>query len=848
MSKAKAVKPPSEGTVREVQSVTLPQFPKSDDTKAQLRAKWIQDYDKVEAELLKPHLGPRDGSSSASAPNRPPPTAVISLRQLPDDWELQHRAQVARQEELALERQRKLEKMKKNKALGGSQPSPERGRESTASFYHTSPLPGSTQSAPAAGGGVVAARARAATTDPYDIRNRRDDFAAAPTGRNTALGLSPVTPKLQARPTIRSPRVQSANVSKPRPVASTSPPPHSMDLSSPVRGVVTAPFPAVRLPNAEECAGVIVNLLAPPPSFRHCITSSLANIDIGWLRRHRAGDRPSANLTLETIRDDLNTNPSVAHATALNSPRSVIVMMRNGVTVEDLQVAPLDAFVKKERTVGFACVSSSLALGPGSKRHAQQSHDITLTPVFGKKDTAPDSMINPATAAAVEEEVARMAAKHVEDRRVELLASLRTEYRQQCREAPLLDVVDLVQRELARKEEERKARIRLGVSGKPRTKVLTEAVEEGEEVGKGEATFLKERRGRLERQVQMAKERMERQIHLAAQQSKKEAEAEERRLQAEREHDAKIQEAKDETIRRQHEASNRLEELRADLGRRQDVFVRSLEERQKRLAEKEEALQRARQNRREETAATAARKAEKRAERSAKQHLLKEKQREEALQRQAEQEEADRQRREKQERERQELAEQIEASQANAKEARLAKKRLAEKHEQETIERAREKANAAEQRMRQFHESQMHARHEQHLKDLKKMELREGAFRAASDAWRARNEALVDKQLQHEALLRQVQESTFVGRTVAKEKERLQEDDKKVFISRRVQAAQFLKLMAISSIRNKADRGAGIEQTRQALQERAKEEQRRMLLEKEKNEQRLYAMRVANQL
>ena len=244
----------------------------------------------------------------------------------------------------------------------------------------------------------------------------------------------------------------------------------------------------------------------------------------------------------------------------------------------------------------------------------------------------------------------------------------------------------------------------------------------------------------------------------------------------------------------------------------------------------------------------AARKAEKRSLRIAKQQALQDKLKLEAQQRQADQEESDRIRREKQDRERQELADQLRLSQAKAEEARIAKRNLAEQHEEETKQRARERAEAAEQRLQQFQDAQAQARHEQHLADLKKQEQRQAAFKSAATKQAERNAAFVDKQLSHEELLHQVQESRFMDRTVAKEQERLQEDDKKVFIKRRAQAVQFKKLMAISSIRNKTDKGVSIEQTRRALQQHALDEQRWLRLEKERNEQRLYEMRVANQL
>jgi hypothetical protein len=145
---------------------------------------------------------------------------------------------------------------------------------------------------------------------------------------------------------------------------------------------------------------VLDALLHPAVQFRGSAKLALEGIDLRWLQEARAGDRaPPSALTLENVREDLfmhdlHTTGRDAHITdaALTSPRSVVVLLRNGLTVSDLQQRPLTHF----------CDAPAKAHEP----------------------------------------VTRAAQHHYESRRRALLSTVRNEYRDLTLQVPLADIIE----------------------------------------------------------------------------------------------------------------------------------------------------------------------------------------------------------------------------------------------------------------------------------------------------------------------------------------------------------------------------------------------------------------------
>lgn len=199
---------------------------------------------------------------------------------------------------------------------------------------------------------------------------------------------------------IPGPMMDEDDLRRPRPRAQTTEPSHgsSSMLDSPTRGRrprsakaatnVSASLSATPLPqrNSADLLRVLFTILDPPVRFRSQIALDLRHIDLKWLRSYVSGDRTPNLQTIETIREDMLLTGSTD--TALNSPRSVVVMFRNGVAVEDLQAQPASAFDAKDA-----------------------------------------------------EESAVMQ-QHHEQRRTALLASLREEYRDLSSNFPLFDLLD----------------------------------------------------------------------------------------------------------------------------------------------------------------------------------------------------------------------------------------------------------------------------------------------------------------------------------------------------------------------------------------------------------------------
>eukprot|EP00667_Euglena_gracilis_P002264 EG_transcript_2266 len=97
----------------------------------------------------------------------------------------------------------------------------------------------------------------------------------------------------------------------------------------------------------------LATLFKPPPDLNSKVRIPTEHYDLRWLfRPPRAPPPPAKRLTLLTLRVDLFATPAISakdslrvqRAVLLNSPRSVLVLLRNGVQVEALQRRTLEQY------------------------------------------------------------------------------------------------------------------------------------------------------------------------------------------------------------------------------------------------------------------------------------------------------------------------------------------------------------------------------------------------------------------------------------------------------------------------------------------------------------------------
>ena len=144
----------------------------------------------------------------------------------------------------------------------------------------------------------------------------------------------------------------------------------------------STPLPIAK--GSHEFLRLLFTLLDPPLKYKAQVDLDTRGIDLRWLKRFNSGDRLPTLNTLETFRDDPGDVPPI------NSPRSAVVILRNGTTVEDLQMKPPSAF-----------------------------RGVNVTP-----------------------DDAEVMSAHYEQRRTALLTSLREEYRELAHAMPLFDLLE----------------------------------------------------------------------------------------------------------------------------------------------------------------------------------------------------------------------------------------------------------------------------------------------------------------------------------------------------------------------------------------------------------------------
>lgn len=712
--------------------VALPTLPRCEDGN---RQKWMAEYDKVEAELLKPHL------ASAGCP-----TATLGLRQLPASWDSSVQAASA--------------------GGGGS-----KGHGTTSA---------DTEEAADDGGGA-----------PYRLHK-----GAAPHRAASSLDGSQMPPHKGgkggkgAHPNGLSPRRPLSASSTARSVTGALHHAKSPSRSSHnAMAAVTSPVPA----NPATPAGraqlhatlqTLFTLIEPPVAYRTAYHLDLTGIDLKWLTRYVSGDRPPTLLTLETIREDMLISAATqqqqhvgggaataggrpshdhTHDVALNSPRSVVILLRNGITVQDVQIKP------RGKTI-VPAVSST----PGGHQSS--------------RSTSPDS------SAELAEHRRQLIERHEEERRKQLLQSLRQEYRDLCTTMPLFTLLDEITawksslKSLASHERD-DLLVDEGSNsgGTPRSK------------GAAAATSTKSKR-------EVHAERRQRAARFAAELDRKAQEAELRQLSRDQEMTTYRQQKREETSERAKQAARRLAEMRAALNDASEAQQAEAVQRLEMMAAKEAQREEQRRQRAAEREADIERMADVRRQRieQARQQVQQQLEAQQSLA--AEKERQAQEKREQMQHERLSLRVKLEADQRRAEQLREAARLKARQREEDERRVAEERNMKAEQQLRMFTEMKLSQRAEAAAAERQKREQRQKAFEQTQQQEEYKRESSLSKRRQHEADIHAQQEERRRHMLEENTLRAMQAQDKQFLVDRQAKAAEFFKVVAVGMLSQKARR------------------------------------------
>ncbi|KAK7197902.1 hypothetical protein NESM_000744600 [Novymonas esmeraldas] len=558
---------PSQKVIFSSGGMTLPNIPRiAADEKS--RQKYLSEYDKYEPELHRHHLGAADTTNTIGLKDVPaefdrtvPSLSGPTEAELEYERAREHRkthalrrgyrggAAAADSETAAPVPRRSLAPPPQPQPLlemGSEEPlpplqraSPSASRPSSAAAVaaaapaaEDSALPTTDDAdatrAPAAAAAVVVvvdpaapAPAAAPAPRPPSARGR-----PGPLADSTVAGSHPrahTAPSLKVPPTAnrlgqRTGPSSAAPTRVPRP--RSRPPPQPVRFSAPA--VVTPPTlrrPRTAMgtreaPTAESTARVLRVLLDPPQQFASSLRLNLSFCDLGWLR-----DGQPAPHHLTTVANYSGDDAASPHF-RINSPRSVIALLENGVQPKDWN----------PNTAAASAAAALSALG-------------TTTP-----DTA-----------AVQAEVREHRRAHVQAQRDALRHTLQDTYALLCARAPLNEIVDWYRRL-------RQADMEVNV-----------ALEEEEQQSLATAVRLRQERQR--RVFETNKLRMMRQVQQAKEMQERQDASDQRKVQAEAEaEEARQRKALEEQEGRRQQLA-RLEAHRAERQRREEAYREQLQAR-----------------------------------------------------------------------------------------------------------------------------------------------------------------------------------------------------------------------------------------------------------------------------
>ncbi|CAJ1038196.1 hypothetical protein Q4I30_008099 [Leishmania utingensis] len=355
--------------------MTLPNIPRiAADERS--RQKYLSEYEKYEPELRRHHLGAADT------------TSMLGLKDVPADFDRTVPSLLGPTEaELEYERaceSRKAQAMRKGRrgvsawatqaattdvltpAAGKSiSPQPplfvsadkepqQRGTPSASCSSSAADTPTTTAAAPAA----LAAGEEAMQLTPVEAAGTRTRTAEA-----TEAAPGHIPPPSSAGPRQKpAPPPTSMSQPRARTAPSLKPPPTATRLgqhnssssvtsaqavrpklgqrSQPVRGILPAtvpttprrpcaPFAAHEASTAESTARLLRVLLDPPQQYASSLHLNLSFFDLGWLRNGKAV--PHRLTTIASYFSDNGASPQLR----INSPRSVLTLLENGVSPKD---------------------------------------------------------------------------------------------------------------------------------------------------------------------------------------------------------------------------------------------------------------------------------------------------------------------------------------------------------------------------------------------------------------------------------------------------------------------------------------------------------------------------------
>ncbi|ESL11426.1 hypothetical protein TRSC58_00822 [Trypanosoma rangeli SC58] len=325
------------------QGVVIPNIPKVVDEKARIRL--LCDYEKYESELFKHHLG------------TPETTRTLGLKFVPVDFD---RRMPSRDELTLAEREyeacRRIRK--KNKQLSSlaaiSRPPPQ--------YEAADVQPAAFTLNEAANASLMRPSTMASTSVPLPEHVLPQTMNRNRSVRPTKTSSTPAHPPLSPEATVletsenkaapvaaRKKLLPTRPLHQPSQKKDSKPQPEmkmetirSMVPERPLRPASSRKIGAVSgssggLPqsksenvlSAERCAQLLRVLLCTPPEYSESFKLDLRNIDLRWMHGSRY---PNSFVTVNTWHPPENG----ASVPSINSPRSVIVMLQNGIAVDDL--------------------------------------------------------------------------------------------------------------------------------------------------------------------------------------------------------------------------------------------------------------------------------------------------------------------------------------------------------------------------------------------------------------------------------------------------------------------------------------------------------------------------------
>lgn len=747
------------GAVQANTLIPLPLLPRLDEKVE--RKKWCTDYDKIEADLLKNYLTPGDSHGGTSV--------TLGLRQLPLSATTFDRRLPAMDEPTEADR---LELLRQQ-----AMPSRRKGPQ-----HHMLQLP-----------------QRAASTDPALGRS----LSRSPFPHSMSMNMN--MSSILADGSQERDRNNNRSPSRSRTVVSPAAVARSMSALNTTQGSVShggpASSPMDPYSSLHACVRVLDTLLHTPAPFRSSFDLNLQNIDLSWLWNYGNSERApqSSLLTLETLREEPadDHHGSSRHFTVLNSPRSVIVMLQNGVTTSDLVRKPRAAF---------------------------------LTPTND------------------DEAVAEAQYRHLEDRRRALLQTLRAEYRDICARIPLHELTLALNQKhkeflAANKNRSSPRRSRRspsegdGAESPGRRKHLDAAVNSSavaaDANGVSLLNFAEMQRVKAEKLAAKSKERLRKQMEAMQSLQQELKEADRRRVEASKELELRDADRKRILEERAATAAKHFAEMKE---KAQDVSTKrliELEARRLQIEAKEAAREAAKQQRQEHHRQTLEEKAKAKQERIQRNISATEAQKEAEAQRQREREAAAAEKREAIERRKAAERDEAAALQAKAQEHRHEAIERVNLLKQRSIQKALEREQLVDSRIASFHEQQRQQREALQQAERAKEAKRIAAAAAAQDLVAKKVQTIVQKLEEKDHVIASTNQSRQMERHSNVTLDTLAANDKRFLVERRSRCVEFRKLIQAAAMMEKQEHCDEISNHKRSIAEALAKEREQLRLQKE---------------